>query len=199
MKNLRLFGCISVIALMVGYLSFGFRGANIFIDTKPYVTLGDINAKNHIIVLEEFACIACQRFHLEDLPYLLTNYIDPGIAKITLIPMAYLEASEAACKAALLWEATENENYLSFLKFIFKNPLQYKSARDFIEEFKKSLPTSEFSLEAYEESLFDEYMEKGRMLCDQLYESEIHMPTIIINNKRIKDISLKSIEGALIH
>lgn len=184
--------CIFAGSLALICLFFFFAQDKIEIDTAGCQTFGDEGAKNHIVVLEEFTCKACQRFHLYDLPILLSKYVDTGRAKITLIPSAYLDSSKAACMAALLWPS-DKESYLRFLNYLFQNPYQFSKAEDFIEQFGESLPDTADEMKA------EQIILKGRALCDRIYEQEIHMPTIFINNKQIKDISLNNIEKELNH
>lgn len=154
-----------------------------------------MDAPHHIIVFEEFACIACRRFHSEDLPYIFANYIDKGLATITFFPTAFVDASKEACVAALIAEELLEEHYLSFLEYLFVYPPQCKSAEEFIHCFmdKHSLVRREI---LYPSNLHKK-MERYQKLCEDLYETEIHLPTILIDQRRIKDISLKSIEEAL--
>ena len=72
------------------------------IDTTDQPTRGNPNAKVHIIVFEDLKCIACRNFNNTVLPRLKTEYIDKGIAKYTVINVAFIQWVHAGCQCGPL-------------------------------------------------------------------------------------------------
>lgn len=184
----KIYLLISIIILVI---PFFLRDRSM--DTSPFRSFGKEDAPHHIIVFEEFACHACRRFHLEDLPILIQNYVDTGKAKITLIPMAYLDASLNACQAILCLEELSEKSYLLFIDQLFQNPIG--SVTDHISRFQHNYPDIHFRFRNPQN--VEKLLKMGKNLCDGLYESEIHLPTILIDQKQMRDISLESIERVL--
>ena len=70
------------------------------IDTTDQPTRGNPNAKVHIVVFEDLKCIACKNFNNTILPQIKKQYIDTGIAKYTVINLAFIPGSMPAANAA---------------------------------------------------------------------------------------------------
>jgi len=176
-----------------------FPKKNTTIDISSYPTFGNKRAPFQFVIFEEFACLECQRFHAEDLPIIFKKYVNTGIAKVSLIPMAYLDLSEAPCQAALSMCLTQNQFYLPFLSFIFHNPNPWTSPVNIFLNFAyETLQFSpETSLKILKNAQIDSLINYGQSICDKIYEVDIHMPTIFINNQRLENISIKGIEEKL--
>ena len=193
-KTLLLFTlCFSIITLFLFYPKES--GKRFTINTSHYPTLGDPNASVHLIVFEEFTCFQCSRFHLEDLPQIIEQYVKTNQVKYTSIPSAYLDSSLTPFRVALAILNQEQNYYWEFLDFYFSNLTHKKSSLELLGYFSKVHKCFDYEkarIFLTGEPPNNELLEI-RSAIDKIYKSDISMPTILINGKLLKKVSLKTI------
>src|SRR3990167_9811540 len=82
-------------------------------------TLGNPKAKIHLVVFEDLKCANCARFNNEVMPYLKKQYIDTGIAKYTLINLAFIPGSLPAANAAHCVYQQSNTLFFDYVDYIY--------------------------------------------------------------------------------
>lgn len=91
------------------------------INTTDQPTMGNQNAKIHIVVFEDLKCVNCARFSNEVMPYIKKHYIDTGIAKYTMINLAFISGSLPAANAAHCLYAQNPAFFFPFIENIFEH------------------------------------------------------------------------------
>lgn len=93
----------------------------IVINTQNQPTLGNPKAKIHIVAFEDLKCSNCARFNQELMPYIKKQFIDTGIAKYTLINLAFINGSMPAANAAHCVYLQNNALFFDYTDYIFKH------------------------------------------------------------------------------
>lgn len=91
------------------------------IDTANQPTIGNPNAKIHIVVFEDLKCVNCARFNNAVMPDIKKRYIDTGIAKYTMINLAFIPGSQPAANAAHCIYAQNPALFFPFVENIFQH------------------------------------------------------------------------------
>ena len=116
----------AIIAIIVSALAFGLtakstrpKSANIETTNQP--TLINPKAPVQIVTFEDLKCPNCAGFSNELLPIIKKKYINKGIAKYSLITLAFLPSSIPARNAALyIYE--QNKNYFfPFITYLYQH------------------------------------------------------------------------------
>ncbi|MBW5802432.1 DsbA family protein [Coxiella endosymbiont of Ornithodoros amblus] len=93
----------------------------ITINTKGQPTLGNPAAPVHIVAFEDLKCPNCARFNVEVLPGIKKKYINTGIAKYTLITLAFLPGSPPAGNAALCLYKQSKNYFFPFVSYFYQH------------------------------------------------------------------------------
>ena len=91
------------------------------INTTHQPTLGNVNAKVHIVVFEDLKCVNCARFHDQISQIIKPRYIDTGKAKYTVINLAFIEGSMPAANAALCLYQQNPRYFFDFVDTVYNN------------------------------------------------------------------------------
>src|SRR5690348_7288175 len=101
----RKFLVLSTLTVFCAFLgSLGLYRA--VVDHRPLVILGnefpsigDSDAKIEVVVFEDFLCHTCRYFSMEVFPAIQTTYIDRGVAKYVMVPLAFSPHSREIANA----------------------------------------------------------------------------------------------------
>lgn len=91
------------------------------IDTSNQPTLGNLNAKLHIVAFEDLKCVNCMRYSTQVFPKIKHGYIDSGKAKYTFINLAFIPGSMPAANAARCIYTQNKPAFFNFVDYIFHN------------------------------------------------------------------------------
>lgn len=91
----------------------------IAINTENQPTLGNPKAPIHIVAFEDLKCSNCARFNIEMMPFIKKQYIDTGIAKYTMINVAFIPGSMPAANAAHCVYTQNHALYFDYTNYIF--------------------------------------------------------------------------------
>lgn len=149
------------------------------LNVKNQFTYGREDAPFHMILFEEFACPACGLFYRDDLPVIEKEYVEGGRLKVTIIPLAFLEASLDACRLAL------------YIKE--EMPSQMKQFYDSFFALPQKMPP--FSLT--NDATFSDAIEHNLSLAKKIYPGDIHLPIVLVNGKLIKNADATTISKAI--
>lgn len=90
------------------------------IDTTDQPTLGKENASVQIVAFEDLKCSNCMRFSTILLPKIKKQFIDTGIAKFTLINVAFIPGSLPAANAARCLYVQNKNLFFPFVEAIYQ-------------------------------------------------------------------------------
>lgn len=91
------------------------------IDTSNQPTIGNPNAKVHIVAFEDLKCFNCKRFNQLFFPIIKKRYINTGIAKYTMITLAFIPNSVPAANAARCIYAQNKSFFFPFVKYVYNH------------------------------------------------------------------------------
>jgi len=91
------------------------------INTANQPTLGNKNAKVSIVAFEDLKCGNCMRFNVQLFPKIKKKYIDTGIAKYTMINLAFIPGSINAANAARCVYAQDQKLFFPYVKYIYNH------------------------------------------------------------------------------
>ena len=89
------------------------------LNTQNQPTLGNPNAKIHMVAFEDLKCSNCARFNVELMPYIKKEFIDTGVAKYTMINLAFIDGSMPAANAAHCVYTQNKKLFFDFTSYIF--------------------------------------------------------------------------------
>jgi protein-disulfide isomerase len=122
----KCFAVVIVLVLLgVGFTFFSKSQAKqspgFTIDTADQPTRGNPQAKVHIVVFEDLKCIACKHFNNTILPDLKKQYLDTGIAKYTVVNLAFIPGSIPAANAARCIYKQNPDGFFTFVDNVYLN------------------------------------------------------------------------------
>ena len=91
----------------------------VVIDTQNQPTLGNPKAKVHMVVFEDLKCSNCARFNRELVPYIQKEFIDTGVAKYTMMNVAFIQGSMPAANAARCVYAQNQALFFDYTRTLF--------------------------------------------------------------------------------
>lgn len=91
------------------------------IPTNGQPTLGNKNAPVQIVAFEDLKCSNCMRYNNALFPKIKKKYIDTGIAKYTMIVVAFIPGSIPAANAALCLYHQNKSFYFPFVKYLYQH------------------------------------------------------------------------------
>lgn len=95
----------------------------VMINTHNQPTLGNPAAKIQIVAFEDLKCANCARFNTQLMPYIKKHYIDTGLAKYTMINLAFVPGSLPAATAAHCIYVQNPNLFFSFIEYVFSHQL----------------------------------------------------------------------------
>ena len=93
----------------------------VVIDTQNQPTLGNAKATVHIVAFEDLKCSNCARFNREMMPYIKKHFINTGVAKYTMINLAFIDGSMPAANAAHCVYMQNEALFFDYTDYIFKH------------------------------------------------------------------------------
>lgn len=89
------------------------------INTANQPTMGNKNTAVRIVAFEDLKCGNCKRYNLNLFPKIKKKFIDTGIAKYTIINLAFVPGSLPAANAARCLYAQKPEYFFRFVKYVY--------------------------------------------------------------------------------
>ena len=91
------------------------------IDTRNQPSIGNPNAKVHVVAFEDLKCGNCMRYSTLIFPTIKKKYIDTGVAKYTLINLAFIPGSLPAANAAHCLYTQNKTLFFPFVEYIYNH------------------------------------------------------------------------------
>lgn len=168
------------------------------VDTSSFTTIGHRFAPIHLILFEEFACDACKRFHQEDLPQIDAKYIEKGLAKLTIIPLAYFQNSENAFISSACMKEQESAHHKNFIDHVYtldEKDLYNLSSKELLSSYASQHVNISLSslMDCVRKSSINRVREEYQEIVDHIVEEDIEVPILLVNGKRVPHIELSEI------
>lgn len=95
--------------------------APVVINTDNQPTFGSKKARVHIVAFEDLKCSNCARFNVEIMPTIKKQFIDTGIAKYTMMNVAFIPGSMPAANAAHCVYMQNHALFFDYVNYIFQH------------------------------------------------------------------------------
>lgn len=160
------------------------------VESAEEATFGLPKASVKVVIFEEFACSQCRRFHGEVMDALFDQFVQTGKVSLTLVPSAYLEGSLAPFAAAICAKKFGKTHLRGMIDYLFRIPpdiLVSMPAHEFLAGYgaqKESFSMQE-ALKLLSESDIEKERERSIALTWALYDQEIHLPTVLVNGRKV--------------
>lgn len=164
--------------------------------------LGKKDAPIQMVLFEDLRCIGCREFNLEILPFIQTKYIEPGLARFTIVPLAFLPGSKPLGNAVLAVNKIAPSRVASYVHALSQETIEGNT--DVVLQQKlMNLAKAIGGIDLLElkscivtdchYSRLDENFE----LAKKIMGSNFSTPTLYINGTPITTNSLQSIEAKM--
>ncbi len=168
------------------------------IDLTGQPTIGNPEAKVHVVVFEELKCPHCKRFTLQVFPKIKEKYIDTRQITFTAIPVSFISGSMPAA-AALICVYLQDINYpnaqlfFSFLDTLY-NSVTPATPETLLKMAKSASPSIDIAKlkSCMEKEEFRAQIEKNTLYGTQIM-GRLITPTLYVNGMKSDDVSLQSV------
>lgn len=197
-KILVLFTCALFFA---GVLSLGLYRAilspkPIVISAKEHPALGREDAQVEMVVFEDFLCHTCRYFSMEVFPAVQATYIDKGLVRCLMVPLAFSQLSNKIANAALSVFYQAPDSYFLFIQafFLRYSDMKRLEIKDLVElaseiegidliDFENSVRTGRF----------DSQLAHNLKVAKKAMKKNLRTPAVFINGFPIPGISFQSL------
>ncbi len=148
--------------------------------------LGSPDAPVTIIEYASLTCPHCASFHVDTLPDIKKNWIEPGKARLVYrnFPLDGL-----ALRAAALASCTEGDRYFSFVDMLFRGQKQWSRAADPVAALAQLARLAGIDKQTFDACISDRE-ELDRILRQQIEGKEAFgiqsTPSFIINGEKVE-------------
>jgi len=162
---------------------------------KDYPTLGSENAKIEVVVFEDFLCHTCRYFTMEIFPAIESTYVEQGIAKYVMVPLAFSLHSKQVANAALAVFYQAPQDYFPFVRELFLRFSGGKLEFQDLVDVAKKFP--EIDLSTFEHSIntgrYDHELDQNLKVAKKAMKKNLRTPAVFINGYAMPGISFESI------
>lgn len=117
---------VIILLIIAGVLFLVFSSASkialpqpVLINTNNQPTMGNVNAKLHIVAFEDLKCSNCMRYNETILPKIDAQYVKTGQASYTIITLAFIPGSLPAANAAQCVYAQNHHAFFDYVAYIY--------------------------------------------------------------------------------
>lgn len=90
----------------------------IHLNTKGYPTLGKADAKIEMVLFEDLKCPHCCAFSTQVFPLIQEHYINSGLVRYVIVPLAFLEGSKPVANAAIAVYRQNPNRFFDYTKVL---------------------------------------------------------------------------------
>lgn len=175
------------------------KGRRLVIDVSQYPTIGSDRAKIEIVVFEDLLCPSCRIFSMEVIPLLIPAYVERGIVRLTMIPVALFPASKLVANAALAIFSQSPKQFFSFVQQLCLNfPLRAPEETELYDLVKKM---EEIDFEQAAASMkmgrFDTQLNLNLELARSIMQETMSVPAVFFNGFRMKESNFEAIASKI--
>lgn len=177
-------------------------GKAVKIATQQQPTIGNPKAKVHIVAFEDLKCGNCMRFNTTLLPIIKRKYIDTGIARYTMINLAFIPGSMPAANAARCIYVQNDKLFFKFVDYIYDHqppenqnwatlPKLLEMAQNIkginLQDLKACMVTAKYN------SVINDNFK----IATQVMGPTVATPTIYINGLKVDPLTMDNIRHAI--
>ena len=171
----------------------------IAINATGQPTMGKANAPVHIVAFEDLKCSNCKRFNDTYFQTIKKEYIATGIAKYTMITLAFIPGSIPAGNAALCLY-NQNKNYFfPFVQYVYdRQPPEeenWATIPTLLKFAKSSVPKA--NLTALSNCIFTDThtqtLENNLNLAASIM-NPVETPTVYVNGRIVQPLTMNQIK-----
>lgn len=172
------------------------------IDTKNQPTMGNKNAKLHIVAFEDLKCHNCMRYNIQILPELKKKYIDTGKAKYTVMNVAFLPGSMPAANAARCLYKQNKKFFFPFVKYIYNHqPSEEKNwaTLPFLVNAAGKIPgvNKKKLSQCIYKSPYTTFINKNLKIGMSIMNGSVATPTIYVNGYIVKPLTMQRLDDVI--
>jgi len=166
----------------------------VIILAKEYPSIGQDQAPVEIVVFEDLLCHTCRYFSMEVFPAIESTYVDRGVAKYSMVPLAFSSQSREMANAALAVYHQAPQYFFPFIRELFSRFSEKLDLNELIEiasQFRGiDLPVFEASVKA---GRYDPQLEHNLHVANKAMKKNLRTPAVFINGYPLPGISFESI------
>ena len=175
----------------------------VVINTTGQPTIGNPNAKIHLVAFEDLKCSNCARFNVELMPYIKKDLIEKNVATYTLINLAFIEGSMPAANAAHCVYQQSAKLFFEYTDYIFhhqppetENWATVPNLLNYANDVK-GINTTQLS-QCLVQSPYDQFMHHNLLQAIKIMPNGIvQTPTLYINGVIVQPLTRKQIERVI--
>lgn len=173
------------------------------INTQGQPTIGARNAPIHIVAFEDLKCSNCMRFNTTLLPKIINHYIKPGLARYTVITLAFVPGSPPAANAALCVRAQQPTAFFDYVKKIYDNqPPENENWATIPKLMAFAQGIKGINLNKLADCLvqnrFENQLTKNLALAGNVMgKQQIATPSIFINGRQVTPLTWSQLQRAI--
>lgn len=172
------------------------------IDTTDQPTRGNPKAKVHIVIFEDLKCMACRNFNNTVLPEIRKQYIDTGIAKYTVINVAFIPGSMPAANAARCLYKQNPDWFFAYVDHVYQN--QPPENEDWatiprLVQFANVIPgvdQDKLSHCIYD-SPYTDFIQNNFKLAGKLQGSTVATPAVYVDGRFVDPPTVANLQKAI--
>jgi protein-disulfide isomerase len=174
--------------------------AAIKINTAGQPTLGNENARIHIVAFEDLKCTNCRLFNAGILPHIKKEYVDTGIANYTVIPLAFIPGSIPAANAALCLHKQKPKFFFSFVEYTYTHQpdenTDWATIPKLLQYAQQSSPSANLDKlsDCIFESRYSKQINANFAIAQKAMGDSVSTPTVYINGHKVESMSSDAID-----
>lgn len=163
--------------------------------SEKYPAIGYDHAKIEVVVFEDFLCHTCKYFTMEVFPAIESTYVEQGLAKYVMVPLAFSSRSKEIANAALSVFHQAPHYYFPYVRELF---LRFSDSNLELKDLVKA--ASKFKgvdLSLFENDVktgrYDKELDENLQLAKRAMKRNLRTPAVFINGFQMPGISFESI------
>lgn len=174
----------------------------ITIDTSGQPTMGKKDAKIQIVAFEDLKCVNCMRFNTTVLPKIKEKYIDKGVAKYTMINLAFISGSLPAANAARCIYEQNNDAFFDFVDYVYshqppedQNWATIPQLMEFASHIK-NIDQQKLS-ECLVKSPYSNFINNNMVIAGKAMGDTIATPTVYVNGVLVQPLTIERFDEVI--
>lgn len=193
-------------SLITGCDSSSSKTMEAYVKDQP--TIGNPDARVHVVVFEEPKCSGCKEFSTLVFPILKQDYIDTNKIRYTMLPVTFIPNSMPAAKA---WMCVYNQDkdhpngklYFDYVAYTYAHQPDEGSdwaKPDTLIDYAKAT-SSDINIEALKKCLqtnaYEKQIEDNTNYGMKLMNGELSTPAIYVNGAPLEEASYDSLSATI--
>lgn len=192
---------LALLALGIGFFGRGQSAVNpAALEIPNCPIFGEKDAPIQMVLFEDLRCIGCREFNLEVLPSIQTKYIESGLARFTIVPLAFLPGSKPLGNAVLAVNQIAPDRVASYVHALSQETMEGHSEAALQQRLMNvakaigGIDLLEFKSCVMTDCHYDK-LDKNFAIAKKIMGSDFATPTLYINGAPIITNSFRLIEA----